>query len=54
MASSADSILPDVYESYPAIAPAKYTGKLDGKVVRRRLSTRAKLSSQTNLALRSS
>ncbi|TIA77842.1 NAD(P)-binding protein [Aureobasidium pullulans] len=33
MASSADSILPDVYESYPAIAPAKYTGKLDGKVV---------------------
>ncbi|THW19597.1 NAD(P)-binding protein [Aureobasidium pullulans] len=33
MASSADSILPDVYESYPAIAPAKYIGKLDGKVV---------------------
>lgn len=33
MASSADSTLPDMYESYPAIAPAKYAGKLDGKVV---------------------
>ncbi|KAI5210459.1 NAD(P)-binding protein [Aureobasidium subglaciale] len=33
MASSANSTLPNMYESYPAIAPAKYAGKLDGKVV---------------------
>jgi hypothetical protein len=34
---SAESTLRTVYESYDAIAPAKYAGKLQGKVVRQRL-----------------
>jgi hypothetical protein len=32
----ASSTLPTVYASYEAIAPAKYAGKLHGKVVRQR------------------
>ena len=34
MATSANSTLPVIYESYEAISPAKYAGKLQGKVVR--------------------
>jgi hypothetical protein len=37
MSSSANSTLPAVYESYGAIAPSKYAGKLQGKVVRQQL-----------------
>jgi len=37
MATSADSTLPVIYESYEVISPAKYAGKLQGKVVRQRL-----------------
>lgn len=33
MALSAGSTLAEVYESYDAIAPAKFAGKLEGKVV---------------------
>jgi len=35
MATSADSTLPVIHQSYEAISPAKYAGKLQGKVVRR-------------------
>lgn len=35
MAENADFTLPEIYESYPEIAPAKFAGKLSGKIVRR-------------------
>jgi hypothetical protein len=34
MATSAGSTLSGIYETYDAIAPENYAGKLDGKVVR--------------------
>jgi hypothetical protein len=37
MSSSANSTLPTVYESYGVIAPCRYAGKLQGKVVRLQL-----------------
>jgi hypothetical protein len=32
MNSLRESTLPEVYDTYEAISPAKYAGKLDGKV----------------------
>jgi hypothetical protein len=50
-ARSIESTLPTVYESYDAIAPTKYAGKLQGKVVRQRCFKQ--LSTKTNSQPRS-
>ena len=52
MASSANSTLPDIYESYDAIAPAKYAGKLQGKVVREPLFRQLEIYAMADLQFR--
>ncbi len=44
MDSLNESTLPQVYDSYESIAPAKYAGKLNGKVVSSSIQTISSIS----------